>query len=67
MISRLVLACIAGIVAFLICVLVGGLLITTTVPFVVTVGTFLKTYAGLFGLLTALWYFFSGQSWPNKV
>ena len=59
MISRIVVACIIGIVVFLACVLVGGLLVTTTVPFVVVVGSFLANYAGLFGLLAALWSFFS--------
>lgn len=60
MLGRIVMACIAGILVFLVCVLVGGLLVTTAVPFVVTVGTFLKTYAGLLGLLAALAHFFGG-------
>lgn len=60
MIGRLVMACVAGVIVFLVCVLVGGLLAGTTVPFVVTIGTFLKTYAGLLGLLAALVSFFGG-------
>lgn len=60
LIARLVMACVAGILVFLVCVLVGGLLVTTAVPFVVTIGTFLKTYASLFGLLAALAHFFGG-------
>lgn len=66
MLSRVVMACVVGIVVFLVCILVGGLLITTAVPFVVTVGTFLKTYASLLGLLAALAYFFTNQTWPTK-
>lgn len=58
MLGKIVLACIAGIITFLACVLVGGLLATTAVPFVVTVGAFLKTYAGLLGLLSALAFYF---------
>jgi hypothetical protein len=60
MISRIVLAVIVGVVVFLVCVLVGGLLATLAVPFAVTVGNFLKNYAGILGLLAALWYFFAG-------
>ncbi len=67
MLSKLVIACVVGIVVFLACILVGGLLVTTTVPFVVTVGTFLKTYAGLLGLLAALFHYFAGGStWPTR-
>lgn len=59
MLRKTVLALIVGIVVFLACLLVGGLLATIPVPFVVTVGTFLKTWASVFGLLAALWYFFT--------
>lgn len=62
MLGKIVVAVIVGIVVFLACVLIGALLVTTAVPFVVTIGAFLKTYASLFGLLAALWHFFTGGS-----
>lgn len=61
MIQRIVLAIVVGVVVFLGCVLLGGLLATLKVDFAVTVGTFLKTYASLIGLLAALWHFFAGS------
>jgi uncharacterized membrane-anchored protein len=68
MLSRLVIACVIGILVFLACTLVGGLLVTTAVSFVVTVGQFLKDFASLLGLLAALWSFFvGGFSFPRKV
>lgn len=60
MISRVVLAVVVGVVVFLVCILVGGLLATLKVDFAVTVGNFLKNYAGVIGLLAALWHFFAG-------
>ena len=66
MLSKIVIACVVGIVVFLACILVGGLLVTTTVPFVVTVGNFLQDYAGLLGLLAALWHFFAGGTLFNR-
>lgn len=60
MLSKLVLAIVVGVITFLACVLIGGLLITMSVPFVVSVGSFLKEYAGLLGLLSSLWYYFQG-------
>jgi uncharacterized Tic20 family protein len=67
MVSRIVLAVVVGVVVALVCVLVGGLLATLEVSFAVTVGNFLKSYAGVLGLLAALWYAFSGGfGWPNR-
>jgi len=67
MISKLVIACVVGMVVFLVCTLVGGLLVTTAVPFVVTVGSFLQNFASLLGLLAALFHFFAGGfNWPNR-
>lgn len=59
MLGRIVMAVIVGIVVYLACILIGGLLVTTAVPFVVTVGSFLERFAGLLGLLAALWHFFA--------
>lgn len=66
MLSRIVLSVIAGVVVTLLCLLVGALLMTVPVGWAAAIGAFLSTYAGLFGLLTALWYFFSGTTWPSK-
>ena len=65
MIARVVLAVIVGVVVFLACVLIGGLLSDLKVDFAQTVGGFLQTWAAVIGLLAALWYFFTGGSFPN--
>lgn len=66
MLSRLVLAVVVAVVVTLGCILVGGILATLNVDVAVTVGNFLKTYSGAFGVLAGLWYFFTGQDWPNR-
>lgn len=66
MLNRVVLAVVVGIVVTLVCVLVGALLITLNIDLAVTVGTFLKQWSGVIGVLAALWYFFSGTTWPNR-
>lgn len=60
MIRRIVLALVVGAVVFLACMLLGPLLASTGISFIVVVGDFLARYAGLIGLLAALWYFFAG-------
>jgi hypothetical protein len=66
MLGRIVLAIVVGIVVGLACVLVGGLLVSiATFGWVDTLGSFLQRYAGLFGLLSALWYFFAGHALPR--
>lgn len=62
MLNRVVLSVVAGIAAFLICILIGGLLAALEVSFAVTVGQFLVRYASLIGSLAALWFFFSGRT-----
>lgn len=66
MLSRIVLAVVVGVVVFLGCVLVGNLLVDLTASFAVTIGNFLSRYAGVFGLLAALWYFFANPAWPRR-
>lgn len=66
MLSRLILAVVVGVVVTLVCILVGSLLVTLKVDLAVTVGDFLHNYGGVIGVLAALWYFFSGQTWPTK-
>jgi len=63
MLGRLVLAVVVGVVVTLACILVGLILVTLKVALAVTVGNFLSSYSGVFGVLAALWYFFSGASW----
>ena len=60
MLSRLITSLVVGVVVFLACILLGTLLVTINVSFVITVGAFLKDYAELLGLLAALWHMFSG-------
>lgn len=63
MIRRVVLAVVAGIVAFLVCILLGMLLTSIGISWVAAIGAFLEQWAALIGLLVALWHFFSGGSW----
>lgn len=60
MIRKLVLAVVVGVVAILVCMLVGTLLVAINVSLAVTIGNFLKTWAGAIGILAAIWYWFSG-------
>ncbi len=65
MLSKLVLAVVVAVVVTLACILVGAILVTLKVDIAVTIGQFLKDYAGVFGVLAGLWHFFSGASWPR--
>ncbi len=60
MLRRIVLAVIVGVVVFLGCLLLGILLTALEVGFAVAIGAFLSQWAGVIGLLAALWHFFSG-------
>lgn len=60
MLRRIVLAVVVGVVVFLGCILLGLLLNALTVSFAVTIGAFLTQWAGVIGLLAAIWHFFSG-------
>lgn len=67
MLSKIITSAIIGAVAFLVCVLVGPLLISLGIPFIAVIGNFLVKWAGAIGLLTALYVYFSGGSvWPNR-
>lgn len=63
MLGRIVLAIVVGIVVWLGCEFVGGLLANAvpTPSWVYTVGRFLENYGSLLGLLAALWYYFKGK------
>lgn len=60
LIGRIVLAVVVGVIVFIVCLVVGGLLVDLKVSFAVTIGDVLRGYAAVFGLLAALWYFFAG-------
>ncbi len=60
MISKLILAVVVAVVVTLACILLGAILVTLKVDIAVTIGTFLKGYAGVLGVLAGLWYFFMG-------
>lgn len=60
MLSRLVLAVVVGVVVTLGCVLLGAILVALKVAIAVTIGDFLRSYSGVIGVLSALWYFFTG-------
>jgi len=60
LLGRLVLAVMVGAVVYLLCNLFGPLVADLKVSFAVTIGDWLTTYAGVLGLLAALWSFFSG-------
>lgn len=62
MIRRLVLAAVAGAVAFLICVFVGMLFAATGIPIAATVGAFLTQWAAAIAILVFIWHFFTGGS-----
>jgi hypothetical protein len=67
MLVRLILAAIAGAVAWLVCIFVGGLLALTGVPIAVFVGDFLKQWAIVISILVAIWYFFAGGGFSFPV
>lgn len=60
MLNKLVLAVVIGVMVTLACILLGGLLASLSVSVAVSIGDFLKTYAGVLGVLAALWYYFAG-------
>lgn len=63
MIRKLILAVVVAVVVTLACYLLGDLLSALSVPVAVTIGHFLKSYGGVFGILAGLWYYFVGA--PN--
>jgi hypothetical protein len=61
MLSRIILAVVVAVVAYLICLFVGGvLLVSLGVPIAVAVGRFLVQWATVISVLAALWFFFAG-------
>jgi hypothetical protein len=60
MIEQLILAVAVGVFVGLICIGIGRLLKSVAVPLLVALGGFLEQYAWAFGLLAAVFYFFTG-------
>lgn len=60
MLWRLIAAAIAGAVAWLVCVFIGGLLAMTGIPIAVYIGNFMKEWAVVISIIVAIWYFASG-------
>lgn len=63
LLARIVLAVVVAVLVTLGCILVGSILVTLKVAIAVTIGDFLRDYAGVFGVLAFLWYFFAGSGW----
>lgn len=62
MIARLALAVVVAVVVGLVCLLLGALLADIKIPFVATIGDFLRSWGWVLGLLAGIWYFFGGGS-----
>lgn len=65
-IGRIFLSIAIGIVAFLVCVGIGGAMATVAIGWVAYIGSFLVSWAELIGLIVAVIYFFSGRTWPFR-
>jgi ABC-type polysaccharide/polyol phosphate export permease len=67
MLSRLILAVVIAVIVTLACTLVGAILISLGVAIATTIGDFLRSYSAALGVLSGLWYYFSGATWwPRK-
>lgn len=60
MIARLILAIVIGVAVFLVCLLLGAILIALKVDVVETIGKFLQQWAVVIGALAGLLSFFTG-------
>ena len=64
--SKVILAVVVAVIAWLVCVFIGGLLATTGVPIAVFVGSFLVQWATLISILVFVYYLFGGVVWPSR-
>lgn len=60
MLSRIILAVVAAVIAYLLCIVVGGILVALNVSIAVVIGGFFKEFAGVISVLVFLWYAFVG-------
>ena len=65
MLARVVLAVVVAVVVGLVCILLGMVLGSLNVPITDTIGSFLKQWGWVIGVLAGLWYFFAPGSFPN--
>lgn len=61
LLAKLVIAVVIGVIVTLACLLLGAILIGLNVALAIVVGGFLESYAGVLGVLAALWSFFTGK------
>ncbi len=62
MVRKIVLGVVVAVIVTLLCVLLGGILAALDVSVAVVVGTWLKQYSTVLGILAGLAYAFSGLS-----
>ncbi len=62
MLTRLVVAAVIGVVVFLVCLLLGSVLVSLHVPVLTTIGNFLVDWDVVIGVLAAILAFFTGWS-----
>ncbi len=65
MLTRLIQAVLVAVVFGLVCILLGGILITLKVPIAVTVGGFLTEWGWVLGVVAGLWFYFGGGTFPK--
>lgn len=66
MLSKLIQAVVVAVVVALACILLGAILVALKVEIAVTVGAFLKQYAGAIGVLAGLWHYFADGNLLNR-
>lgn len=66
MLRNIILAVIVAIAVTLVCILLGSILVALEVSIAVTIGGFLKEWAGVIGILAGLWYFLAGGSFLGR-
>jgi len=65
LISRIVRAVVIAVAVGLVCILLGLVLGSLNVPITDTIGSFLKQWGWVIGVLAGLWYFFFEGSFPS--
>ena len=65
LIGRLVVAIVYGIIAWLVCLLLGTILVSLGVPVLTQIGDFLEKFGYLIGVLVGLLTFFGNVSFPT--
>lgn len=64
-ITRVIQALLVAVVVGLICILLGGVLVTLKVPIAVTVGGFMQEWGWVIGVVAGLWFYFGGGAFPK--